>query len=191
MSITLREIESVLTLPRDAVASALIDIVARERAAAGRKAPGKPTGKGHALCVHHEPMPDNTTLTGKWLCWAGKPPTAADVKARIAFVAQVEKSALLARRRWQARPAPDGKLAWLDGKRVRPSGLIAARAKIVDAREEAGKYAPTGVQPGDCFDTARPERPRGYRPGVGGFRSKLESTRRRSRKTVIRVTARA
>jgi hypothetical protein len=147
-----------------------------------------PTGKGHAHCVYHAPMPAAESLTGKWLCWAGKAPNDRELKARVAFVAEVERSAAAARKRWASRPAPDGKLAWLDGKRVKPSGLRAARDKHLGGKPPRD-YA---VNPGDLFITkgngawTAPD----YRE-MARYRSKLVSTRRRSRKTVIRVTARA
>ena len=149
-----------------------------------------PTGKGHAHCVYHAPMPAAESLTGKWLCWAGKAPNDRELKARVAFVAEVERSAGAARKRWASRPAPDGKLAWFDGKRVKPSGLRAARDARIAGLPDRDR--PDRVFPGDCFITkgngawTAPE----YRT-LAKYRSKLVSTRRRSRKTVIRVTARA
>jgi hypothetical protein len=187
MSITLAQLERITATGSPADwGLALVTLIARERGKAPRKAPG-PTGKGHALCVSHAVMPDGiTSLTGKWLCWATRAPTDREVEARRRFVAEVERSAIAAHKRWESRPAPDGKLAWLDGKRVRPSQLLRERAK----RAEPDRRYDT-VLPGDAFDTLAPVKPRGYKPGVAGFRSKLVSTRRRSRKSEIVVRSRA
>jgi hypothetical protein len=172
--------------------------------AASRKAASSGPAAGsrkHEHCILHMPMPDREAagLEGRVMCFGpfdakgrrrkGEVVPDNEVQARAAFVAAIAKSRAAYARK-HPRVAGDGKLAWLDGKRIRPSQLKAAMDRAELERGKSGKRVVDTVRPGDCFIT------RGSGAWVkpiplAKYRSTNSSTRRRSRKAEIVVRARA